>query len=66
MKNYSKKPPLLKTGPYANFLMEKYTHCSVEKHSTKHIPVNVELTITNTFLQVIVHGETVLKYGFSS
>lgn len=67
MKNYSKKKnPLLKTGPYAKFLILKCTHCSVEKHNTKHISINIELTITYTFLQIIVHGKTVLQRGFSS
>lgn len=70
MKNYSKKKkknnPRFKTGPYAKFLILKYSHSSVEKHSTKSMPINIELTITFTFLQISVLGETVLKYGFLS
>lgn len=61
-----KKKPLVKTGPYAKFLILKYSRCSAEKHSTKHISINIELTITYTFLQVKVTGETVLKYDSSS
>lgn len=63
-----KKKTLLKTGLYAKFLILKYSHCSIEKHSTiaKHMPINIELTIIYTFLQIIVLGEIFLKYGFSS
>lgn len=56
----------MKTAPYAKFLILKYSHCIVEKHCTKHMPINIELTIIYTFLQIIVLGETFLKYAFPS
>lgn len=70
MKNYSKKKKKkhlqLKTAPYVKILILKYSHCAVEKHSPKHMLINIEPTIIYTFLQIIVLGEAVLKYGFSS